>query len=199
MTRVRIWALLLKPKCSQSLVWCQRRYSCTVIHDAHSTMLTQKFMSPSRPAPSRVKRCMLARPSHLSSITLSFPCPHLLLSIDLDATAGSLKMSPLFLSFYLFTHFLLLCWFIWGWSECSGVFLLDGFMFYPFFHSGLILRVPSILPARTQPLLTFEPHLVPHELLVVGNVTVLLIKFVLKTDPRVPSPRPPRPPIHATA
>lgn len=69
-----------------------------------------------------------------------------LLCIDLDPAAGSLKIYALF--------FFLLCWFIWGRSECSGVFLWFHVLSFHSF-SGVALHLPSILQARIEPLLTF--------------------------------------------
>lgn len=56
--------------------------------------------------------------------------------------------------------------------------------------TGVVLHLPPIPRARIEPLLTFQPHLVPHELLVVGNVRVV-IEFVWKKHSPPPPPHPP--------
>lgn len=78
----------------------------------------------------------------LHSVQFFFPSSvvHMWTRIDLGPTAGSLKISALF-------FFFLLRWFIWGWSECSGVFSLFHVLSFLSF-SGVVLHLPSILQAR---------------------------------------------------
>lgn len=89
----------------------------------------------------------------------------------------------------IFVYFFLFIWFSFslgpGWVEwgCFSFACVDFYYLFIYFISFtlvsfLIIRRPS-LQARIETLLPFLPHLVPHELLVVGKFKVLLfIKFV---------------------